>query len=1461
MIGSVFTVVPHAEELELTEESMASSEEQQDESVEEYIYYSDLFYEYPYYLTENGFFNAYNSDVEYIFNEVFNEYKNSPYVVRTGLEHAMDMFGSPTDIAKFAASFLGISNYESNKAIDSANKKLMMELLSGSDKDNLLKTYGKIGTTVTKVKKAFNVLDTIYSYDPGNPLEGDPEGTAKEQLEYYTQYYLREAYAELYNLGVLKKFNNTFISRFYTAFTDEGIRISDYFSPSVKAIDIAKSVLELIMIEDTKMELIDDIIATQSSNTLLKTGMTRLKNQLVGGSVTYFMDTYIKTKAADAICGFIDELYLDVIPSYRAISKAVKQIRNIVFSIWEVPKYDDVMTYKVLEAYSNDLYRSILTKASVFRDGPFISDRIEEYEALFNAYIATNKLAINSLQRIADMMQPYGDVYALFEEAQQKGVANVVIEWTNSVNNQKNTLTFDAYTSEDALIQSLQTLVFSGNEFTVKNGIQTVKFSGKSICCYLAVKEGVETIQTPLQNYADQYNNVDIYSEYTQQLKDYIGGIPVSARIKIEKSTYENWSYSLTNEIQLGLQTDAVEKNYIYAVNGYIRGNVQIISDCNYVLPNDLIIAIDGNFSIAQSRYIAQIVTVSDGASLEILGNLNGSNAMFPRLVSVEKQVPTTTINNYGSLIVHGNCTTISYNDRIDSNAYINENLNLNGSKINVQGSFFVNNHVDVANYSSIVNNGFTKVGSIYLQSMNYNAGLHSITNNGYFEITGNFESSPDTYANSRTGYRIIQSTSNAIFVIGGDFLANTGDVCDTITNGTVIFNGNNKQNVKNLKAYSVTIENSNGINYLTNISIYGLFDPKFNPIYFNNYVTIVNNTTKFIDGYDYKTIRLQSNINLEQSVKAKIISNGYNITVNNGQKAKIDGDVNLNKSKLTINGELVITGHIDISNYSSIVNNEFTKVGSVYLQSMNYNAGLHSITNNGYFEITGNFESSPDTYANSRTGYRIIQNASNAVFVVGGDFRANTWDVCDTITNGQMIFNGNYQQLARNLKAPTIILENKSETGVVFTTSISPSVLFNHNGNKFTLYNNGSGSTFVDYDGDGLKDNVDPYPTVGNSCVIAVNTENTGYGTVSHDNIETVGGTVVTITAEPTFKYEFVGWQNAAGKTVSTAAEYTFVAKTNDTLTAIFRKRLQPIVKQTVVGGIVNAPSSAEIESSVFVTVTENEGYIFTEGSLKINGETIAPGSFVMPDVPVTITAEFVRNENYFALKDAIAAARKIPSIGYTNASVEQLQDAIALAQASIRNHISEAESNALISAIDEAEQALESSCKAQIAMKTDSINIIFSAEGYLYGDSDISPIPGMIMDDVGGIWGISYSINGEEVQVTNYSIESKTCTMLLEGIPYSKINLPITVYMYGIDDDWDFWDFEYTLSSPLQLGAEIFDANGDGDIDIRDLIRMKKLASGMPQTPDNKLPDLDGNGELNALDLSYLRKILLLV
>ena len=108
------------------------------------------------------------------------------------------------------------------------------------------------------------------------------------------------------------------------------------------------------------------------------------------------------------------------------------------------------------------------------------------------------------------------------------------------------------------------------------------------------------------------------------------------------------------------------------------------------------------------------------------------------------------------------------------------------------------------------------------------------------------------------------------------------------------------------------------------------------------------------------------------------------------------------------------------------------------------------------------------------------------------------------------------------------------------------------------------------------MKDNVDPYPLVGNPCRIELVSDNEVNGTVD-ESFDSIGGTTVTVNAYEKPGSWFVCWKNSEGVTVSTTPEYSFVAKGDITLTAVFFDL------------ILNDPGDVYAGGSVQLTATIN--------------------------------------------------------------------------------------------------------------------------------------------------------------------------------------------------------------------------------------------------------------------------------
>ncbi len=627
------------------------------------------------------------------------------------------------------------------------------------------------------------------------------------------------------------------------------------------------------------------------------------------------------------------------------------------------------------------------------------------------------------------------------------------------------------------------------------------------------------------------------------------------------------------------------------------------------------------------------------------------------------------------------------------------------------------------------------------------------------------------------------------------------------ITAGKIIFNGTEQQEIKNLDAYNVEVTNPKGIKYLTNTHIRGEYKLNGNPLDNNGYTTYIYNGFSNDQESDYKHITILGDVTLSEDIKATVIkinyssSNSGSLTIPEGVEVTVDGDILLGNT-LTNNGSLRVTGNIK-SYYGDYLYNHNKLV------------------------VLGNLDLSSDSCY-------LYQSKPDAIMEVGGNLTlySNSYS---RVTAGKVVFNGSERQTVKYLKAPTIIIDNESEEGIVFESSISPSVLFNHKGNNFTLYNNGTGSTFVDYDGDGLKDNEDPQPTVGNPCTLYFESENTEKGTASIDKIETIGGTSVTVTATPTFKYNFVKWVNASGTIMSTSPQWTFVAKSQDeTYTAIFSKRQQPITTQCE-GGKINVVSKAEIESEVAVSVTENNGYVYTEGSLQYNGKPIENGSFIMPDEAVVLTAEFVRNENYFLLSDKITQAQNYTYKEYSKESFSNLTQTIAEAKNSLVNNISQEDSEMLIAKLQQAIDDLENKYIVGLAINNtafylnlpEMLNDMQVTVIYDNGITEIVSGSDCAFENfdaaVVGEQEITISYNGfssafvVEVQkrtITDCEI-ADVCDQIFDGIKDEYIQTPVLTYnrtgdvlIEGVD-----YTIEYENNNTVGLATIVFTGIGDYD------------------------------------------------
>ena len=538
-------------------------------------------------------------------------------------------------------------------------------------------------------------------------------------------------------------------------------------------------------------------------------------------------------------------------------------------------------------------------------------------------------------------------------------------------------------------------------------------------------------------------------------------------------------------------------------------------------------------------------------------------------------------------LIINGNVNFVSnmyqYISGYDHTSQINSVLTLSGNcinykaKINNGGKITVGGDLKNKTYGELVvnKNGALNVAGSFVPEYYGYSRSSSLTINGTMEVQGNFTTKSGShittiYMNDEMGSLIVNgnytsSTTQNYSKGKVEFRGNvTGFIASTSSETEVRINGDTLQTVSG-QFNDLHIDNvSEGGVDVGGVNLYGCMYDNANLIV--NAMTLYDNAT--IDGgiYNYDVNFYDWNCNEPLTINGNV-----EFIYGNSQPNEINSSLTINGScfsynlQINENGTMNVAKDLKITIFGKlIIKNQGTiNIAGNFTPEYYGYSRTSSLTINGTMKVQGNFTTKSGShittiYMNDEMGSLTVngnysssttQNYSKGKV----EFRGNvTGFIASTSSETQVVLNGDGLQNISSSKFNYLISENLSTDGIKFTSTVTVSTLFNHNQNKFTLYNNGTGSSFNDYDGDGLKDNVDQYPLVGNPCRIELVSNNEDNGTVD-ESFDSVGGTTVTVNAYEKENSWFVCWQNSEGITVSTTPEYSFVAKGDTTLTAVF--------------------------------------------------------------------------------------------------------------------------------------------------------------------------------------------------------------------------------------------------------------------------------------------------------------------
>ena len=1021
------------------------------------INYTDLFFGYDsYYLghTWNDWLHLYASENSDLMNEIFNAYLDTGVFGITSM-HLREGINSAADLVGFAKLIAGMVNpdYAYENSLDKANEVFAKNLVS----DSALEGFSSDSALSKKILKRFKLVFSAYS-------------KTKKELEsgYFPEGDILKEYKKI--LKSEKALQNLSEEQISILFDWQRYdRFSEALDAASKLLEASAAMSVAMIIEDIRMEMINSIISNTTEGSFINDGMKRLKGQLQRGWVSYFVENYFKDMVLEEIAGeLLKESIGSVFPPYLIASTIVKVASWVVFDvIFNVPSLEDCLTQQVYYNYTNNLSNALKNKRNVFNN-QFISNDIVEYEDLFAALMAAVDAGLDATEKLEI-------------SSNRHSVENIRIAYQS--------FNYEAY------IDSVKTTISLVSPDEVRYRPTDKGWNLPASTKFLAASDEAEPNAVYTFNGAIQ-GNVTLTGN--GPLLTDCDPLVVNGSITANCLELNGHHLKATGSIQ---------------TQRFISSNGTITSDGTFtVTENSTIIGEDnvincaanlGKATFNEGSLIANkdltmqyIIMEHDNDYLLVNGNFTVSGSGYSKLTAgtVELKGNFTQSMDGGSgyneteahkTIFSGDEEQIVYFRYPSWNGF--ENLVLTNTNIKFATPFnhlklcqdtVITNDQPLSIYNCLDLNGYTLSVKSSVETPTVSPSSGTITTGGGLKVTGYFsfdDNSIIVNGDLTTNY-IVMTHEDDYLLVNGNFTVG-GSGYSKLTAGTVELKGNFTQSMDGGSGYNETEAHKTIFSGDEEQIVYFRY-PSWNG--FENLV-LTNTNIKFATPFNHLKLCQDTVITNDQplSIYATIDLNGYQLTTT----ANINtANFNSSNGTITSDGSFTVTGNSTIAGENNIINcaanlgramfNEGSLIANKDL-TMQYIIMEHD---NDYLLVNGNFTVSGSGYSKLTAG--TVELKGNFTQSMDGGSGYNETEAHKTI------FSGDEEQIVY-FRYPSgngfsmLISLNGSDKGITFISAVRVTTLFNHNQNNFTLYNKGSGSTFVDYDGDGLKDNVDPYPTL----------------------------------------------------------------------------------------------------------------------------------------------------------------------------------------------------------------------------------------------------------------------------------------------------------------------------------------------------------------------------------------------
>lgn len=855
---------------------------------EKYIYCSDLFYAYPNALYQDPFLHTYNTDFNTVCRIVYDNYNDSAAKVGTIMERTLEVVASPAELTKQITDTLGLTDFDKNKAYDTANKKLVSKLLNPSFENSLQSAYGQTGAIMNKTRTIVKLFETYEELWEGKKAEE----------------YLLELADSISNIGITTNLPTDIIAEILEKLSDSGQTLSGIFGLAAREIDIAQAFTIALMMEDVRMEVINEIIASQTSNTILKEGMTRLKNQLFGGFITYFISNYIvEERIIGGVLRCIGNAAYTAI-GIKTVCELLGLAEKIIFDIIiDVPSYGEVLAYQVLTSYSSDLYTAVRNKAQSFIDGPLVSNEVFKYQDLFSAYVAANSAALDIIAKIA----PYEGAFELFREAVDEGIETVTINGEE----------YSSHLTETEINDALMDNLFTGNIILViNNGVRTKRINIKAVVSASLLMDSYSVSAEQIRAlFSDVYDGLDIFESHIESAKNNVSGEPIV-----------EWDYEINKNTVLRLQSDTIEANSIYTYDNKLLGNAVVKGDFNLTFPLEVLGNLSWENAVNSSFVINENITLNVNKTLTLTAGDPGYNKTSYSYFTVQPDAVLNVGKHFNSTGYKKIGDGVGYiNTDLYGDTKIRGNFNVNNlTNTYIRGYVEINGNLNQISTTSALNTTTNKIwvcdnGNCLVQrDLNMKGAYYRNTqvNWSVFEVTGGTVNVCGNLNATDRFVAIRQNNENSVFVIWGNATVNalnsssiagfntglpafkcnltagvlilygnytkTGGSTITSTGShTIYLSGRVSQNISGLNFNHLIINNNTGTTFGSAIKVSGLFNHNEKP--YSLYNNGVGST--FID---YDGDGLKDNIDLKPSINNPPGDNDFNGVVSSFDVEKI---------------------------------------------------------------------------------------------------------------------------------------------------------------------------------------------------------------------------------------------------------------------------------------------------------------------------------------------------------------------------------------------------------------------------------------------------------------------------------------------------------------------------------------------------------------------------------------------